>query len=76
MGEEFTKKCYGDVYTLTHNPEYPPAKYQDFLDFKKMIDDDEGWTMKSNKNGNEVYFREEGNEEILQLKLRSTKLHF
>ena len=58
MSKEETIKCYGDVYTLTHNPEFPVPKYEDFMEFKKTFDENEGWTEYYNKNGTTVYFRD------------------
>lgn len=51
-------KIYGDVYTLTHNPEFKTATYEDFMDFKKTLDDDEGWTLNQDKEGTKVLFRD------------------
>ena len=59
---EYMKSVYGDVYELTHNPEFPPPTYQDFLDFKKIIYDDDGWKLKRNKKGIAILFRDAENE--------------
>ncbi|EDR24305.1 phosphatidylcholine transfer protein, putative [Entamoeba dispar SAW760] len=68
-------QLYGDVYTLTNNPKYPVPSLEDFMEFKKILDDDEGWKVKQDKNGTKVLFRDAENEEILQVKLKTMALH-
>ncbi|ELP88101.1 phosphatidylcholine transfer protein, putative [Entamoeba invadens IP1] len=71
---EWMVKLYGDVYTLTHNQDFPVPNKDFFFDFKKVLDDDEGWNVSEDKNGTTVLFRDASNEETLQIKLRSTAL--
>lgn len=73
-GKEWMKKIYGDVYTLTHNPQFPPMKYEEFMEFKTMLENDDGWKLKRDKYGTKVMFKNADNEEILQLKLKTTAL--
>lgn len=72
---EWIKKEYGDVFTYTHNEKFPVPSYDDFMKFREMITNDEGWTYATNKDGREVLFRDNGDGSVLQLKLRSTELH-
>ncbi|ELP88872.1 phosphatidylcholine transfer protein, putative [Entamoeba invadens IP1] len=72
---EWVVKNYGDVFHLTHNEEFPVAKYEDFMELKKILDDDDGWNLARDKNGTAVRFRDQDNEEILQVKFRTSVLH-
>ncbi|GAB1220300.1 hypothetical protein ENUP19_0050G0083 [Entamoeba nuttalli] len=72
---EWVKKEYGDVFTFTHNEKYPVPTLSDFMEFKKTLDDDEGWTVDQDKNGTKVLFRDAANENVLQIKLKSMALH-
>ncbi|KAL7713853.1 START domain-containing protein 10 [Entamoeba marina] len=67
-------KSYGDVYTYTHNPDFPVPQKKDFMEFKELLEKDDGWTLNLDKDGTKVLFRDQANEELLQIKLRTTEL--
>ena len=71
---DWVKKEYGDVFTLTHNPKYPVPKYEDFIDFKNCLYNDDGWQWNTNKPDRKVLCRDNGDGSVLQIKMRSMEL--
>ena len=71
---EWVKKEYGDVYTYTHNEKFQVPTYEEFIEFKNLINNDEGWTFNTNTADRQVLSRDNGDGSVLQIKMRSMEL--